>query len=181
MANLKISELTVAGALAGTELVEVVQGGVNKQTTTQDIADLGGGAVDSVNGQTGVVVLDAGDIANTPAGNISATTVQAAINELDSETASGRAATDTTGTAISFAVPQFYGSSGSPETGNVTLITTGMVKGMMQVLFHNSGSEPTWPSEFVRKSGEYIPGSLNTIYMLAISTTQVHYTICQDI
>lgn len=90
-------------------------------------------------------------------------------------------ATDTTGTAISFAVPQFYGSSGSPETGNVTLVTTGMVKGMMQVLFHNSGSEPTWPSEFVRKSGEYIPGSLNTIYMLAISTTQVHYTICQDI
>lgn len=64
MANLKISELASAGALAGTELVEVVQGGVNKQTTTQEIADLGvgGGAVASVNGQTGVVVLDAGDV-----------------------------------------------------------------------------------------------------------------------
>lgn len=45
----------------------------------------GGGAVDSVNGQTGVVVLDAGDIANTPSGGISATTVQAAIDELDTE------------------------------------------------------------------------------------------------
>lgn len=45
----------------------------------------GSGAVDSVNGQTGVVVLDAGDIANTPSGTISATTVQAAIDELDSE------------------------------------------------------------------------------------------------
>lgn len=43
MANKKISELTVAGALTGTELVELVQGGVNKQTTAQDIADLGGG------------------------------------------------------------------------------------------------------------------------------------------
>jgi hypothetical protein len=48
-------------------------------------SDVSGGAVDSVNGQTGVVVLDAGDIANTPAGGIAATTVQAAIDELDSE------------------------------------------------------------------------------------------------
>lgn len=43
MANKKISELVVAGALTGTELVEGVQGGVNVQMTTQDIADLGGG------------------------------------------------------------------------------------------------------------------------------------------
>jgi len=42
-------------------------------------------AVDSVNGATGVVVLDAGDIGVTPAGSIAATTVQAAIEELDSE------------------------------------------------------------------------------------------------
>lgn len=42
MANKKISELPAAGALTGAELIETVQGGVNKQTTTQDIADLGG-------------------------------------------------------------------------------------------------------------------------------------------
>jgi hypothetical protein len=87
MANKKISELTAAGALTGTELVEVVQGGVNKQTTTQDIADLSGGAVASVNGATGVVVLDAGDIGVTPAGTIAATDVQAALVELDTEKA----------------------------------------------------------------------------------------------
>lgn len=120
MANEKISGLPTAGALTGTELVETVQGGVNVKTTAQDIADLasGGGAVDSVNGQTGVVVLDAGDvgadpsgsastvasnlsdhiadttaahagtaISNTPAGNIAATTVQGALNELDTEKA----------------------------------------------------------------------------------------------
>lgn len=56
MGNLKISELAVAGALAGTELVEVVQGGVNKKTTTQDIANLSSGGVSSVNGRTGAVV-----------------------------------------------------------------------------------------------------------------------------
>lgn len=43
MADLKISELGAAAALDGSELIETVQGGVNVQTTTQDIADLGGG------------------------------------------------------------------------------------------------------------------------------------------
>jgi len=50
----------------------------------------GGGAVDSVFGRTGVVVAVAGDydaslITNTPAGDITAITTQAAINELDTE------------------------------------------------------------------------------------------------
>lgn len=52
MADLKISELPASDALTGAELVELVQGGVNKRTTTQDIADLGGGGgtVESVTG-----------------------------------------------------------------------------------------------------------------------------------
>lgn len=69
MANAKISQLPSATTpLAGSELVEIVQGGINKQVTAQDVADLGGGggAVDSVNGQTGVVVLDAGDVGALP-------------------------------------------------------------------------------------------------------------------
>lgn len=45
----------------------------------------GGGAVDSVNGATGVVVLDAGDIGSTATGNLAATNVQAALAELDSD------------------------------------------------------------------------------------------------
>lgn len=44
MANKKISELTAAGALTGTELVELVQSGSNVRSTTQAIANLGGGA-----------------------------------------------------------------------------------------------------------------------------------------
>lgn len=50
MADLKISELPAADPLDGTELVPIVQGGLNKSVTTQDIADLGaaggGGSVD---------------------------------------------------------------------------------------------------------------------------------------
>jgi hypothetical protein len=40
MADLKISALTSAGALAGTEPLPIVQGGSTKKTTVQDIADL---------------------------------------------------------------------------------------------------------------------------------------------
>jgi hypothetical protein len=43
MADKKISELTGAGTLTGTEEVPIVQGGVTVKATTQDIADLGGG------------------------------------------------------------------------------------------------------------------------------------------
>lgn len=42
-------------------------------------------SVTSVNGQDAIVQLDAEDIPNTPAGNIAATNVQTALNELDTE------------------------------------------------------------------------------------------------
>lgn len=119
MADKKISELTAADTLTGAELVEIVQGGVNKQSTTQDIADLGGGggtwgsitgtlsaqtdlqsALDA-KATTGSVSTVANDLSNhisdatdahdasaisfSATGNIAATDVQAAIQELDSE------------------------------------------------------------------------------------------------
>lgn len=45
MANKKISELPVGNAPDGSELLEVVQAGINKKLTAQQIADLGGGGV----------------------------------------------------------------------------------------------------------------------------------------
>lgn len=61
MPNKKISELPASGALTGAELVELVQGGINKQTTTQDIADLGSG---------GVTDGDKGDVVVTSSGTV---------------------------------------------------------------------------------------------------------------
>jgi hypothetical protein len=77
----------VVGALSGDEIIGASKDGEAVSLTAQQIAGLvsGGGAVDSVNGQTGVVVLDAGDIVVTPVGTISSTDVQAALAELDSE------------------------------------------------------------------------------------------------
>lgn len=67
----RVSQLSAASALDGTEIVPLVQGGVTVQATAQDIAALGGaggGAVDTVNGQTGTVVLTAADVGADPAG-----------------------------------------------------------------------------------------------------------------
>lgn len=127
MADLKITQLPTATTPAGTELAEIVQGGVNKKVTLQEIADLapeagiqsivagtnvtvddtdplnpivsasGGGGTGTVESVTGDGVdntdpdnpvlsfPDAGDVAFTPSGDLSATTVQAALEELDAE------------------------------------------------------------------------------------------------
>lgn len=114
----------------------------------------GGGAVDSVNGQTGVVVLD---IEN------------------------GLPAVDTTGTAISFAIPQIYGSVASPETGNITVVTTGLVKGMTQLLIHDNGTEPTYGGEIQIISGTYSTTVTNYIMLMAVSTTLILVTISQEV
>lgn len=71
-------------------LIASIVAGINVTVDDTDPANpivsaISSAAVDSVNGATGVVVLDAGDIGVTPAGNIAATDVQAAIEELDAE------------------------------------------------------------------------------------------------
>lgn len=114
MANKKISELTAVGALTGTEQVEVNQGAVSKRTTTQDIADLGDGAVTSVNGDTGAVVLDAADVSADPAG--SAAAAQAA--------AIATAATYTNGRIVAY---------GIALSDLVTPITSGVKKGYFRM------------------------------------------------
>lgn len=80
---------------------------------------IGGGAVPSVFGRTGAIVATNGDytasqVTNVPAGGISATNVQAAINELDTEKAN-------------LASPTFTGTPAAPTatTGtNTTQIAT---------------------------------------------------------
>lgn len=49
MANKKISQLTVAAPLTGTEELPLVQGGITLKATAQDIADLAGGGLEGTN------------------------------------------------------------------------------------------------------------------------------------
>lgn len=55
MADVKISELTSAASLDGTEIVPIVQSGSTVKTTAQDIADLGGGGGASYTEVTGTL------------------------------------------------------------------------------------------------------------------------------
>lgn len=71
----KIDQLSPGAALDGTELVAIVQDGVTVRATTQAIANLastGASPVISVNGQVGLVVLGAADVAADPAGTSAA-------------------------------------------------------------------------------------------------------------
>jgi hypothetical protein len=55
MADTKISAMAAASSLTGTEIVPLLQGGANKRTTTQAIANLGG---------SGLALIDSGTISS---------------------------------------------------------------------------------------------------------------------
>lgn len=104
----------------------------------------GGGptpGVDSFNGRTGVVVSQAGDysagiVSNTPAGNIAATTVQAAINELDSEkqaVITGAASTITTSNLTANRALQSNGS-GKVDVSAITSTELGHLSGVTSAI-----------------------------------------------
>jgi len=69
MADTKISAMTAAAALDGTEIVPIVQGGANVRTTTQDIADLAAGGTD----RSLIVRIDPANVTKDGSNNISAT------------------------------------------------------------------------------------------------------------
>lgn len=117
---------------------------------------LGGSAVDSVNGQTGVVVLDAADVG------------------ADAIT------TAATGAVISFATRQVYNSIASPSSSNLTDNLTGAQIGIVQKIYHNAGTAPTVPAGWVKRgTGSYVTSTLNIIYAEWSVGTTVEYWITQ--
>lgn len=146
----------------------------------------GGGAVDSVNGQTGVVVLDADDIAETATRkwqsadqdifNDATSSIQTQLDsKLPIETPT------TTGVALTFATDRVYGSIASPETGNITADVTGAKLGVTNIIIHNSGTAPTFDSKFKKLSGSgsYVISVVNYIYCTYINATEIIYSINQ--
>ena len=83
--NVKITNLPPAVTPTGTELLALVQSGVTSKNAVNTLLSAPGGA---------------GWVGNTPAGTIAATTVQAAINELDTEKASLAALAASSGSSL---------------------------------------------------------------------------------
>lgn len=87
----------------------------------------------------------------------------------------------TTGTALTFVTDSIYGHL-TAETGNITASTTGAVPGVTNLVIHNSGTEPTFDSKFVKlnSSRVYALGDYNYIYCQYINSTKILYTISQE-
>ena len=128
VANVTGAAPTASPAFTGVPTAPTASFGTNTTqlaTCAFAIANAGVGAVSSVFGRTGAVTATTGDysagqVTNTPAGGISATTVQTALNELDTEKAN-------------LASPTFTGTPASttPSAADSTtkIATTAFVQG----------------------------------------------------
>lgn len=87
----------------------------------------------------------------------------------------------TSGTVIRFTTDLMYGTTGAPETGNITANTTGAQTGVTGIIIHNSGTAPTFSAAFKKLSGSgsYVTGTINYIYCTYIDSTHIIYSINQ--
>lgn len=87
----------------------------------------------------------------------------------------------TTGSVISFITPEIYNSPGSPSSSNITDNLTGARIGVLQKIYHNKLTAPTFPAGWVLIGGsDYVDNVLNIIYCEWVSGTRVEYWITQE-
>jgi len=88
--------------------------------------------------------------------------------------------TSATGTVIDFVKFKTFGTVASPETGNVTDDLTNGKINLIQKIYHNNGTAPTYPAGWVKISPvDYVTGTLNIIYAEFVGGTRVEYWITQ--
>ena len=140
-------------------------------------------AVITVNGYTGSVNLTKSDISlanvdNTSDANKPVSTAQQAALDLKENIKP----VVSTGTVVKFDKGRTYGSETSPETGSITLDATGANAGVVICIIHNTGSAPSFGSEFKKLVGSaaYATGVINYIYCEYRSSSKVIYTITQE-
>lgn len=86
-----------------------------------------------------------------------------------------------TGNTVSFDSQYFYNSRTLPGTGNITEDLTDAKLGVVQKIYHNDVSLPSFPSGWILVgSGTYTIGVLNIIMCEWIGGTSVEYWILQD-
>lgn len=66
--------------------------------------------------------------------------------------------------AVTFATSKYYGSVASPVSGgSITYDFTNAVAGSKAIIFHNAGTEPTYPVGTYKRFGTYQPSLLNIL------------------
>jgi hypothetical protein len=87
-----------------------------------------------------------------------------------------------TGTAVQFDKDRDYGTEASPETGNITLNSSGAVAGVVSMVIHNNSTAPTFSGVFKEMTGSsgYVTGVNNYIYCMYRNSSKVLYSISQE-
>ena len=86
--------------------------------------------------------------------------------------------TATTGSVISFIIPQVYNSVASPSSSNITDSLTSAKIGLVQKIYHNHTVAPTFPAGWVKMgTATYTTSTLNVIFAEWVSSTRVEYWI----
>jgi hypothetical protein len=87
-------------------------------------------------------------------------------------------ATAATGTVIDFTQSKIFNSVSSPATENLTDNLTGAKIGIVQKIYHNSGTAPTFPAGWVKLgSANYATSALNIIFAEFVGGSRVEYWI----
>ncbi len=85
---------------------------------------------------------------------------------------------EVTGVVVQFDGPRHYGMGANPaETGNITLNSVNLRKGVTQFMRHNSGSTPSFGSEFEVIQGTYTVSVNNLITFYCSSASKIFVTI----
>lgn len=159
--NLTITNKSTGGGTWGS-----ITGTLSDQTDLQSALD---GKVDKVAGSRLITSAE-----STLLGNTSGT------NSGDNATNTKYEVAATTGAVISFDTRKVYNSIASPSSSNLTDNLTGARIGIVQKIYHNSGTAPTVPAGWVlRGTGAYVTSTLNIIYAEWSAGTTVEYWITQ--
>jgi len=167
--SLKQYYTTFSGLSDSSGVVFRTQGNYRHDTLRLNIANALGYTPENVaNKATSFTTLN-----NTlyPTTQAVATYVTAQINTLLTDTVPTR-----TGAVVAFDRPSVYNTVVSPATGNITFDTSGAVTNTEVVLYHNSGSTPTFPAT-AQVMGVYTVGINNEIRFIYRSATEVDVTI----
>lgn len=82
-----------------------------------------------------------------------------------------------TGVSITFDTNKIFNLPTAPGTGNITNDLTGAKIGVVQKIYHNNSSAPTFPAGWVNIGGTYTNSVLNIIFAEWVESSRVEYWI----
>lgn len=88
----------------------------------------------------------------------------------------------TANAAVTFTTPTIYvGAGGADLSGTIGSSFSNAEVGLIQKIYHNAGTEPTWPATWVCIGGEYATGETNIIYVEYVRSGRAEYWITQEV